>query len=299
MKRILLLSLICLLSLSAFASAAPVRGGEKTRPQGPYFGQTPPDTTPKIFAPGVISSTGAIVIALTFSPDGRELCYSLYGGPMARLMLSRLEKDGWTEPREASFSKGFHAQEPHIGPDGQRLYFGWEKPQPVTNSSNCAIWVVEKTAGGDWGEARYHGPGMSVSVARNGNLYMTDIGRLAGGGIIVFPSTGGRYGSPRQLIEGDHSCIAPDEGYILFDSERRGGQGGADLWVSFRRPDGSWSGGLNLGNGVNTPADNWIPSISPDGKYIFYTTGEDVYWVSAKILDPLKAKALGSANPDK
>jgi hypothetical protein len=39
---------------------------------------------------------------------------------------------------------------------------------------------------------------------------------------------------------------------------------------------------------------NFCPSVSRDGKYIFYTMNRDIYWVSAKILDELKTKVLGS-----
>ncbi len=49
---------------------------------------------------------------------------------------------------------------------------------------------------------------------------------------------------------------------------------------------------MNLGDSVNTPGGNIAPSVSPDGKYIFYTANGDIYWVSAAILEPLRAKAL-------
>jgi hypothetical protein len=41
-----------------------------------------------------------------------------------------------------------------------------------------------------------------------------------------------------------HPFIAPDESYILWDSERDGGYGGSDIYISFRQQDGSWGGAL-------------------------------------------------------
>ena len=219
------------------------------------------------------------------------------------MMVARLEKDGWTAPEEAAFAKGFPSNEPHITPDGKRLFFGCFRPRPGAERAEYAIWVVERTADGGWGEARYHGPGMYVSAASNGNLYMTDVTNVAGGGAIIYPWTDGKAGPPRRLTGGvnsprgaDHSFIAPDESYILFDSYHRpGGQGGeGDLYVCFRKPDGSWSEAFNLGDTINTPSTNFCPSVSPDGRYIFFSTCRDIYWVSAKVLDSLKAKALGN-----
>ena len=307
MNRLFVLSLGLLNAISflAFADDRACQAGAMPDLRGPYLGQTPPGLMPKVFAPGIVSSNGGgMVIAVSFGRDGRELCFNQYGPRMARIMVARMEGDHWTRPEEAPFSKGFHAQEPHITPDGRRLYFGWEKPYPGTNPDQGGIWFVEKNDAGAWGEPRYHGPGMSVSIARNGNLYMTDTGGIAGGGIVVFPRAGDRFGQPRRL-GGDvdpagHSWIAPDESFILFDTQRPGGRGKSDIWVCFRKSDDSWSAAFNLGNTINTPDTEWIPSISPDGRYIFYTTKEeDIYWVSAEILAPLKAKALGASGASK
>ena len=87
-----------------------------------------------------------------------------------------------------------------------------------------------------------------------------------------------------------HPSIAADERYIIFDSEREGGVGKADLWVSFRNADGTWGEGINLGNKVNTPGNESIPHMTPDGKYLFYTSNRDIYWVSTDFVDSLKPR---------
>lgn len=95
--------------------------------------------------------------------------------------------------------------------------------------------------------------------------------------------TGTEYAPPPRLpaainlpTVADHSFIAPDETSILFDSKRPGGQGGSDLYVCFRKPDGTWSEAMNLGDAVNAPGGNMAPSVSPDGRYIFYTATRDI-----------------------
>ena len=44
----------------------------------------------------------------------------------------------------------------------------------------------------------------------------------------------------------------------------------------------------NLGADVNGPGVKFCASVSPDGKYIFYTKNRDIYWVSTSILETLK-----------
>jgi len=272
--------------------------GAQTRLTGPYLGQPAPGLTPQVFAPGIVSAAGHLDFAITFTPDGDEMYFTQRKGEGRNaIMVSRLEKDGWTAPEEAAFAKGdvgSGAFEPHITPDGRKLYFGSQRRRPGSTQVEDGLWAVERNAGGGWSEPTYFGYGMYVSVARNGNLYLNSRGAS------VQRWTGTQYAAPERLggavnspAVADHSFIAPDESYILFDSTRPGGQGGAgDLYMCFRKPDGSWSEAWNLGDAVNTPGATLAPSVSPDGKYIFYTANRDIYWVSAAILEPLRAKAL-------
>ena len=272
-----------------------------TGAKGAWFGQAPPGPTPRVFAPGIVSAHGYFEFGITFTPDGRE-CYFTRRKDGGRnvVMVSRLAEEGWSAPEEAPFSRGFPSNEPHVTPDGRRLFFGSRRPVPGSPDAD-GIWVVDRKGAG-WSEPRYHGPGMYASVAGNGNLYLTDVTEVAGGGAIVYPWMGERYGPPRRLGGSvnrpspvDHAFITPDESTLVFDATGRpGGQGGeGDLWVCFRRPDGNWSEPQNLGDAINTPGLNFCPSVSPDGKYLFYTTNRDVYWVGTEILEPLRARALG------
>ena len=86
--------------------------------------------------------------------------------------------------------------------------------------------------------------------------------------------------------------IAPDQGYLLF--MRLGGPGSlgsVDLYVSFRTVDGGWSAPRNLGPRVNTEADEICPIVSPDGRYLFFNSEGDNYWVDAAIIEELRREA--------
>jgi Tol biopolymer transport system component len=88
--------------------------------------------------------------------------------------------------------------------------------------------------------------------------------------------------------------IAADESYLLFSSNRRSPNTEAgDLYVCFRRADGNWTNPISLGEPYNTDRQERFPAVSPDGKYLFFTRwilgyNQDVFWVSAKIIDRLR-----------
>ncbi len=69
-----------------------------------------------------------------------------------------------------------------------------------------------------------------------------------------------------------HPTLTRDGNTLYFSSERYGGRGGADIWVTTRRPDGSWNPAENVGPPVNTPGDEKSPFISPDGRYLYFAS---------------------------
>lgn len=58
---------------------------------------------------------------------------------------------------------------------------------------------------------------------------------------------------------------------LYFSSNRAGGSGGYDLWMSRRGPDG-WEAPANLGLGINTPFDEYGPAVSPDGATLCFAS---------------------------
>jgi Tol biopolymer transport system component len=76
-------------------------------------------------------------------------------------------------------------------------------------------------------------------------------------------------------------AIAPDGSYLVFNSFRGvwngGGFGHNDLWVSFRESDDRWTNPRNLGPEFNTGQADIYPSISPDGRFLFFTHRQKSY----------------------
>jgi len=74
---------------------------------------------------------------------------------------------------------------------------------------------------------------------------------------------------------------------LYFGSNRLGGSGLGDLWVSRRASvDDPWGVPVNLGSVVNSSAADGGPSLSPDGHYLFFASGrpggfgQNDIWVS-------------------
>ncbi|MBI2271366.1 MAG: PD40 domain-containing protein [Bacteroidetes bacterium] len=59
---------------------------------------------------------------------------------------------------------------------------------------------------------------------------------------------------------------------IYFASNRPGGIGGVDIYVSRILPNGSWGSAENLGPEINTNQDEDFPNISPDGKTLYFSS---------------------------
>ena len=95
-------------------------------------------------------------------------------------------------------------------------------------------------------------------------------------------------------------CVLSDiaENAVSFSCQQvigNNGFGGADLFVCYKKKDGSWSKRANLGNSINIWGLERFLFVSPDGKYLFFlrvTESSDIYWVDTKIIDDLKPEEL-------
>jgi len=267
--------------------------GENTGLKGMYLGQSPPGLEPKLFAPGIVSTGGNFEFGCTFSPDGKEFYFTRRkdDGGRNTIMVSRMEEKDWTAPETAPFSGEYFDFEPHISPDGKKFFYGTSRPVPgaTEQNSTAELWVMERTGDG-WGNHKYIGPGMYVTSSLDGTIYY-----FCGQGVGKSLFVDGEYTEPEVLggevnspVWGIHACIAPDGSFIIFDSTRPGGQGGeGDFYICFRNEDGSWGKAINLGDKVNTPGINICPSLSHDGKYLFYNAKRDIYWVSTELFKTL------------
>jgi hypothetical protein len=306
---------------------------------GDYLGQTPPGAKPELFAPGVVT-TGLYERDVAMTPDGNELYFGLMTGGEVTIVVSKREKGAWSAPEIAPFcdDAAVFDLEPHITPDGRRFLFLSTRPGEGKEKKpgwvNQDIWAMERTADG-WGKPYNLGPPVCTdapeffpSVTRDGTVYFTrevTEGEKKRNLIFRARTAGGRYAEPEVLPEtvnpGDqqfNAFIDPDERYLILGiAEREGNIGAADYYVCFRGEDDTWTGPVNMGPAINTPANRVVsPYVSPDGKYFFFASNRgkeadpagprrsyetirrmasqpqngssDIYWVDASFIERLR-----------
>ena len=283
---------------------------------GPYLGQKPPGDKAEIFAPGIIS-TGGIEYTPAFTPEQHECFYTIFLPEKRHAILSlTLEGNSWQRPVPAFFSGGDDDADLTLSPDGNKAFFWSNRPLPTgEKKSDADLWMSEKRLG-TWGPARWLGTAVNNSdwqigptISSDGSLYFASYRHFSTayrenfGKMDLYRSelVDGVYGEPVNLgisvntaSQEKEPFVFPDESYILFASDRPGGFGDSDLYVSFRKADGSWTEPMNLGESINSSKWEGVPIVSPDGKYLFFSSdrsgNSDVYWVSAGVIERLRPK---------
>lgn len=243
---------------------------------------------PVIFAEGAIS-TGEYESHPAFTPDGRTLyfCKSTPDFSFWTIVVSRLENGKWSKPETASFSGQYADADPFITADGKRLYFISNRPVEGAAEPNLDIWLMEKS-GNDWTEPRNMGAPINSpanewfpTLTKDGTIYFGSE-RPGGRGrcdIYCARVVNGQYEAAENLGEAINTqfsefepLIALDESYLIFAAVgRQDGKGQFDLFVSYRR-DGAWTKAANMGDKINTPATEFSPARSPDGKQFLFTS---------------------------
>ena len=260
--------------------------------KGPYLGQKPPGLTPEPFAPGVVSTKNFEAKAV-FAPNMNEFFHIRQrAGEKTKTHIFRYDNGVWQEPVEEVLSGKIF-----ISPDDKTMFLG-NKYKERTASG----WSEEKSLGSLFEQI----PIMRLTASAN-DTYVFDereeIGTI-------------RYS---RLVEGErehptpfganinsgkwtaHPFIAPDERYLIWDSEREGGYGGTDLYISFRQQDDSWGPAINMGEAINTDANDLYGSVTGDGKYFFFHSVKiipgnsseveaNIFWVDAQIIEMLRTK---------
>lgn|GEM_PF-2945186 len=128
----------------------------------------------------------------------------------------------------------------------------------------------------------------AFSIANNLNVYFTLSSTFEDENSKIYVSkyNNGAYGEPEALGFNDDSygtsspSIAPDESYIVFDTDRPNGYGYHDIYISYLDEFGHFGTPVNMGNLVNTDEEELLPIISRDGKFLFFIAKRttDVFW---------------------
>ncbi|QSB29215.1 PD40 domain-containing protein [Flavobacterium sp. CLA17] len=256
-----------------------------------YYGNKPPGLTPEIFVPKK-STSQDWVLWNTDSLDMDEFYFTHEGNdPFEPLVVVYRNEGNYYKVNKYSFK--------HNPSDRNILYSRWNYIERKDSG-----WSKIKSLGSMFDKEDLGI--MVMSVSSKGTLVFDDY--KSNDGIRISRIIDGKREEPKllgkEINSGEwtaHPFIAPDESYLIWDSERQNGYGKSDLYISFRQQDGSWGSTINMGNKINSELVENGARLTPDGKYLLFERSEEKvredgskyweskkYWVDSKIIERLK-----------
>jgi outer membrane protein OmpA-like peptidoglycan-associated protein len=182
--------------------------------------------------------------------DNRFLVYTARktGESDEDIVVSRIDKEGaFGDPQliSSAINSQFNEGAGTISGDGKTLVFAsCDRPGAV---GNCDLYISRRT-GNSWSKPR--------NLGRNVNSIAWD----------------------------SQPTLSADGRTLYFTSDRRGGLGQEDIYVTTLQDDGIWSLARNLGAPVNTTGKDMAPFIHASGSTLYYVSdgmvgmgGLDVY----------------------
>lgn len=326
MKRFICMLSVIIIFLLVFNSCAK----KKYSPhfQGPYLGQKPPGNKPQLFLPGLVS-TNYIDHCTAFIKAGRVCVFSIW----EKGTFFMYEKDGlWTQPQKVPWQNEQGATDFTAGPDDFTIYFqsgrltgpddekresntwsvtwkeeGWAEPEPLPEPANTSEYWEGYPSVDSSGTVYFFT--WARPDSRDGDIYRSRF--IEGSGYLAAERLPEPINSDYYEVD---PIVSPDGSYVLFGSGRPGGYSNQlDLYVTFRKDDGSWSSAFNAGPALNPFCIPTRMTLTPDGRYFFFPSrqetslskGEkvesqrveqwgdyDIYWISTDFILALKEQNL-------
>lgn len=267
-----------------------------------YLAQPAPSTTPEVFAPNLISNQNEYEFGSVFNKSGTEFFYGVNANGKEEIRYTKLDGGVWSDPITLLQHPVYGYNDPFLSPDENRLYFisrraldGEDEPKDYD------IWYVEKQAQG-WSEPINAGTEINtkgneyfISFTNEGTMFFSSNRKNYDFDIYQSRFLNGEFQTPTTLGDSINTYfyeadvfVDPNEEYLIFCAERPEGYGNGDLYISFKNEDGAWSQSRNMGPKINSKGHELCPFVSKDGKYFFFTSNKDIYWVDAEIIQEIK-----------
>ncbi|MCB0402540.1 MAG: tetratricopeptide repeat protein, partial [Flavobacteriales bacterium] len=132
------------------------------------------------------------------------------------------------------------------------------------------------------GSPNSYGNEQSVGISENGNYLVFYVNNPQSKNNLQIAERGKKSFKKAEKIDNKDinlssslqlsGTLTNDGNYLIFSSDRPGGQGGQDLYACKKLPNGKWGNPTNLGSNINTPYDECYPTIEDEGSMLYFAS---------------------------
>ena len=241
-----------------------------------------PDSIPKLFLPGIVSTGMHEHSGFNISHDGKSALITVSLSGQKIILLFKKVKKIWDNPEVPIFSGRYRDEYPFFSPDGKKVYFSSYRPD---NDTGLALqkfrhWVSE-AKNGIFQPAKlltvWHKELSPYYMDKNYTVYSW--GNLKEGkgenDIYIQKMTGNSYSEPINLGDSINTsaieyapCLSPGGKILVFCRMGLGKEDG--LYFSKIGNDGKWGKAKRVNSNINKGYAERFPCFSEDGRYLFF-----------------------------
>ncbi|MDR2835562.1 MAG: OmpA family protein [Bacteroidales bacterium] len=180
---------------------------------------------------------------------------------------------------------------PLINKAGDKFYFSSKRPKdneaPINQDED--IFYCEKNDKGEWSEPirlnsiindEEKNEAICNFTEDEKNIIFFRCGYDNTGDVLISKILGKNNYSIPEIFRKDlqskdretHASFSRDLKQVFFTSNRKGGKGGRDIYVSRKLPNGKWGKAILLPDNINTIYDEEAPFIHPDGVTLYFSS---------------------------
>ncbi|MCD6367325.1 MAG: PD40 domain-containing protein [Bacteroidales bacterium] len=148
------------------------------------------------------------------------------------------------------------------------------------------IYITHRNDDGFWKKAQNMGTPVNtvnhdatIGLSVDGQMLLIYRDDNGDGNIYYSNLNGDQWSAPKKFPAPVNSksretdaSLSADGQTLFFTSDRKGGLGGLDIYMSRKLPTGDWGIPQNLGPNINTPYNDEGPYIHPDGVTLFFSS---------------------------
>ena len=245
-----------------------------------------PDHTPKVYRAD-LTPHDKLIHKGSFSPSMQEYFYTISDKTFSNFNIytTKYMEGRWSKAEKAFFNSQYSDHGTSFSPDGQSIYFSSNRPVNIEGVADTwHIWKVEKIHG-EWQQPAFVDiPNLRnklvshPTVTNSGTIYFhssnldySDMHIYQSNSISGLYTDAIKVPIPSNAKNG--TCtphVAPNEDYLIYASINEA----LDLMIAFKDESGNWKPPRKL-NGLINHLGQGNPYVTPDHKYLFFTTGDN------------------------